>query len=648
MEQDVVGFERWLETTAKTKGVDPELLAAKLVGRWRNGTPLTNHAQALSGAALTSANLDDFDYVTRDGTGDDQLGHRCPIGAHIRRLNPRGGMVLGVPWGRLLLRRGMPYGPKYDPSIPDEEARQIPRGLVGLFLCGDLESQFEFLLKVWGRQDLSSPGLRHTHDIFSGTSDSGPTPFKFRVEGSPDVVTVDVPPLTKTKCSLYLFMPGLAGLHWISAGAWLAESKSVESGQRGVAAVTSRAPVQTATVPSTFNPAAPDFRNDPYKFYADFRSRQPIYKIDAYNSYWVFSHQLITEVCSETNQNLFLKPGHNRDRQPLPFGIAGNTADGLFFMDPPRHTQVRPLMDVIFKNAISTVLPTLEHRSMTLLQALSSSPTMKLVNQFAARLPTDVFMDVMGIAAGLERMQVEQWTRAMLAAHSAQAGPDVKQAGGTAGLALRAYLAGLATRPGNAQLPSVLSGMGKHAGCPVSATVMSPDEITNTGVNFALGGFLSTQFLITTGIYNLILRPDQWDLLKQQPALIDKAIWEMLRFDAPFQMADRWVAEDCKLGSCHLKKGDKLTVVYGSANRDSQIFKNPDLFDICREPLRDRIYGFGHGIHYCIGEELALAVARAAIGTFAQTFKSATVAGTGGWLPDPYFRSLSEVTLALD
>src|SRR5439155_27006571 len=115
LEQDVVGFERFLEEYSSKAGTDPETLAAKVCGRWRNGTPL-----ALSPDAPTEVppeKLNDFDYVSTDPALDDTYGWRCPVGSHIRRTNPRSERVVGG-GGHLhrIIRRAIPYGPPFDPE----------------------------------------------------------------------------------------------------------------------------------------------------------------------------------------------------------------------------------------------------------------------------------------------------------------------------------------------------------------------------------------------------------------------------------------------------------------------------------------------------------------------------------------------------
>lgn len=223
IEQDVAVFEGWLDAVepvfaaeSDDRGLRRELAAAKLMGRWRDGTPLALHPR-MPGGADAEPDLDAFDYAGGFGEYDDRDGRRCPFGAHIRRTNPRGGMVLGVPWGRRVVRRGLPYGPKWDPAQPD--AQKTERGLFGLFLCADLEAQFEFIQKVWASGDLSAPGLRGTHDPFAAGRGEA-TPFRLRPHDDAAELTVTVPPLVRTRGSLYLFYPGLKGLHWLAQAGW--------------------------------------------------------------------------------------------------------------------------------------------------------------------------------------------------------------------------------------------------------------------------------------------------------------------------------------------------------------------------------------------------------------------------------------------
>lgn len=219
IEQHVRLFDRLLERVRREHGLERDTVAAKLMGRWPNGSPLALNPFEPDRQAESKSprELDDFDYVAPPAAHDDREGRRCPIGAHARRMNPRSGLVLGIPWGRHIVRRGMPYGARFDPENDDSGEE---RGLVGLFLCADLEAQFEFIQHVWANQDLSAPGLRNSQDPFIGAREHD-TPFRFRPRDNEAEITIQVPPLTTVRGSAYLFMPGLHGLKWLAGGGWL-------------------------------------------------------------------------------------------------------------------------------------------------------------------------------------------------------------------------------------------------------------------------------------------------------------------------------------------------------------------------------------------------------------------------------------------
>jgi len=221
LRQDVARFEGLLQEWGKRYKIPPELLAAKLVGRWRNGVPL--ELSPATQTPIDEQELNNFDYAPQPDPPpghmaffDDAQGRRCPIGAHIRRANPRGSLVIGHPHSRRLIRRGMPYGPAYDPDHPDE----TERGLIGLFVCGDLEMQYEFILRVWVNQDLSTHGLRGTRDSIMGAQPEPPLEggaFVMRTDDGRDPIRmIELPRLVQTRGSVYCLIPGIKGLHHLA------------------------------------------------------------------------------------------------------------------------------------------------------------------------------------------------------------------------------------------------------------------------------------------------------------------------------------------------------------------------------------------------------------------------------------------------
>jgi deferrochelatase/peroxidase EfeB len=220
LSQDVFGFEERLEEWGKAAQMDKEVVAAKLMGRWRNGVPLTLSPRTPEpDPPISKARLNEFDYGPEEphhpNFYDDSLGLRCPVGAHIRRLNPRGARVMGMPHSRRITRRAMPYGPALKPG---QQRDNVERGLVGYFVCGDLEMQFEFIQRVWANEDLSTAGLRGTREPFIGYQPDGGGRFTIRTSDARDpIVLYGMPNLVKTRGSVYCLLPGIGGLRHLAS-----------------------------------------------------------------------------------------------------------------------------------------------------------------------------------------------------------------------------------------------------------------------------------------------------------------------------------------------------------------------------------------------------------------------------------------------
>jgi deferrochelatase/peroxidase EfeB len=221
IETDVVGFENFLQSN-KDK-IDPELLAAKICGRWRNGVPLALSPDTDSPpGGIPLDQLNNYEYVNTDGSGDPK-GLRCPVGAHMRRINPRGQPVIGQgqPGGsnntHRLIRRGMPYGPNYDPKQPYDG---IERGLLGYFINASIENQYEFVLRQWVN-DAEFAGAVRLHpkskDPMIGTQDSAESIFVIpQANGAAPIQITGFSSFIKTKAAAYCFLPSITAIRLIA------------------------------------------------------------------------------------------------------------------------------------------------------------------------------------------------------------------------------------------------------------------------------------------------------------------------------------------------------------------------------------------------------------------------------------------------
>lgn len=218
----VGAFNRFLRAHGSTEE-ERELLAAKLVGRWRSGAPLTL-ATDVDDPALGAdpRRNNDFDYA------NDASGRKAPFGCHIRRMNPRDTeltRLTDVNTHRLI-RRGTTYGAPYDPNALSEEDDEIPRGAYFLFISAKAMATLEFLQQEW-INDGNFIGVGDERDPIIGLQGEGATftiprePVRRRVHG---IETFNV-----LRGGEYFFMPSLSALRWIGA---LGETDPIEQKER--------------------------------------------------------------------------------------------------------------------------------------------------------------------------------------------------------------------------------------------------------------------------------------------------------------------------------------------------------------------------------------------------------------------------------
>ncbi len=242
--QDVGAFNDFINSDPATP---PELLAAKMCGRWRDGTPLVvspdGEDKSLGKPGTQNFNFTNFNYHTRtrhqkgDMVNDDD-GMRCPYAAHIRRANPRDDVQVTLNDDEAvthrILRRATPYGPPYQEAERVDGIKEVQRGLVGLFIGAVLDFQFRFIMHSWLEQGSfrtpdNSPNSSGIDPLFGPRTDDTYSPdfeFAYNVpqpaigeQPAYKVIPKNLQRYVRTDGSLYLFMPGIEGLRRLSNGA---------------------------------------------------------------------------------------------------------------------------------------------------------------------------------------------------------------------------------------------------------------------------------------------------------------------------------------------------------------------------------------------------------------------------------------------
>jgi cytochrome P450 len=388
----------------------------------------------------------------------------------------------------------------------------------------------------------------------------------------------------------------------------------------------------------TFDPHDPGFSRNPYPTYARLREESPVLKVQPYNSWWVFRDADVRRVLD--SQALFLKSNPlTRSLPPQPFTALANLPPGVFSMDPPRHDRLRALLDPMLAQSIVGMDDFAEQTARQLLDQARGSQRIELYEAFAKPLPPAALFRMLGVADATAVLS--GWVDGYIAGHDPTSARGLQMGAMTCTFALQAYFLALA-----AGGPACShAGMFKRMQDSVGPDGMQALEVPTTSLNLAIAGYASTTYLLATGTLNLLHNPEQLAALRAEPGLAASAMWEMLRYDAPAQLADRYAAEDTEIAGVKIARGDLVTAVIGSANRDPARWADPDRFDIRRDNSAQ--LGFGDGIHRCLGAPLVQQVAPAALRTLVQELPGMKLAGTPQWQTDPYLRSVVNLPISI-
>jgi cholest-4-en-3-one 26-monooxygenase len=269
-------------------------------------------------------------------------------------------------------------------------------------------------------------------------------------------------------------------------------------------------------------------------------------------------------------------------------------------MDPPMHTRYRRLVNKGFTpRMVHELEERIVERTRSLLLAAKEKGDFDFVTDVAGELPLQVIAELMGVPHE-DRHKMFDWSNRMVGSNDPEynEAPELAQ---MAAMELFAYADELtAERKANPHqdLISILA----HA--ELDGDQLSQLEIDLFFMLLAVAGNETTRNLITHGTLALIENPDQRRLLIERPDLLDSAIEEMLRCASPVMHFRRTATCDTVIGSQQVKAGDKVVFWHISANRDEEVFDDPDRFDITRSPNEHVAFG-GGGSHFCLGANLA-------------------------------------------
>ena len=286
----------------------------------------------------------------------------------------------------------------------------------------------------------------------------------------------------------------------------------------------------------------------------------------------------------------------------------------LLFLDPPDHTRLRKLVAQTFTpRTIEAMRPRIRVLVDELLDvALARPDGFDLVDDLAYLLPVTVISEMLGVPLA-DQAQLRAWTAVATRALDPNSGFEGMDGVPDALRGLRAYFEDLITlrraEPGDDLLTALIAV--EEAG-----ERLTHDELRATIVLLYGAGHETTVNLIGNGIVALLRHPDQWRRLCDDPSLAPGAVEEALRYDSPVQLTGRLAVETVDLDGIHVDALQNTLLLLGAANRDPDVFADPDRFDITRVP-NDQT-AFGGGIHFCLGAALARVEGQEAFTALAQ------------------------------
>lgn len=330
------------------------------------------------------------------------------------------------------------------------------------------------------------------------------------------------------------------------------------------------------------------YATDAHRHFQWMREHAPVYWDDA--GVWGIAAYEDVLAVSRDPQTFCNAHGMRPDAPSLPYMIN---------LDDPLHKQRRALVNRGFTpRRVAELEPRIRAVCVDLIERAKLYPRFDFVKDIAAWLPLIVIGDMLGVAPEAHGHLLE-WSDEMLGSSGSSDIEKIARAQ-AAFLDYRDYQSRvLAERREVAQndLLSILA----HA--EIDGVRLDVEEVLMEALLILIGGDETTRHVISGGMYELLRHPDQHRRLTEDPTKIPAAVEEMLRWVTPIQNMARTATRDVTLRGQRITAGEKLLLLYPSANRDAAVFRDPFTFDIERTP--NEHLAFGYGAHFCLGSSLA-------------------------------------------
>jgi cytochrome P450 len=390
----------------------------------------------------------------------------------------------------------------------------------------------------------------------------------------------------------------------------------------------------------------PEVLADPYPFYAQLRSYDPVHWD---GEFWVLTRH--TDVMAALHDPRLSAAGMGWDVSDPPDGqrevltsMFRSLSRWMGFLDPPDHTRLRGLVHREFTpRVIEAPRPHTQQIVDHVLETVREAGSMDVIRDLASPLPVIVIAEMLGLPIE-DRERLKRWSDDLARFVGQFDFPREQLPQLVRSLVdLMAYLRGVVAerrRPGNDLISGLLTAEETGDG-------LDEDELLANCVLLLFAGHETTTDLIGNGLAALLRHPVQLEKLRADPSLIGGAVEELLRYDCPAQLTVRVARDAVEIGGKRITEGQSVILMLGAANRDPAQFPEPDRLEITRQ--ENQHLAFGYGIHFCLGAALARLEGQIAIGTVLRRLPAIHLAtDTLEWRPSQALRGLRSLPVVFN
>ena len=390
----------------------------------------------------------------------------------------------------------------------------------------------------------------------------------------------------------------------------------------------------------TFAPADLGFVADPYPAYAELREQTPVRYDEATDHWLVARYDDVNALLRDRrlgrtylHQATHAEMGHpDPPAWHAPFWDLINA--GILDMEPPDHTRVRRLVSKAFTpRFVEGLRPRVQAIMDGLVDDVDGAGEFDLIT-VAEPLPVTVIAEMLGVPEA-DRRHLRPWSADICKMYELNPSPEMQRDAVRASTEFGDYLRMLARErkddPGDDLISRLTAVMDE-------GEQLTEDELVGTCVLLLNAGHEATVNSTLLGWWALFRHPDRLKELRANRALLPTAIEELLRFDTPLQMFERWVLEPITVRGVEIPRGAELGLLFGSANRDPDVFDEPDELDLSRDP--NPHLTFGAGIHFCLGAPLGRQELQISFATLMDRFPNLELVEEPRWKPNYIVRGL--------